>query len=146
VSGYVHQLGVHTVGGVISAQGEPIMLIVPNLDSLTVEARVQPQDIDQLHVGQEALLRFSAFSVRTTPELKGRTVTVAADVSQDPKSGAPYYLVRLGIPPEELTRLRGLSLLPGMPVEVMIRTRERTVMSFILKPLADQLVRTFREK
>src|SRR3954469_12583505 len=104
--GMVHQLSVHTVGGVITPQGEPIMLIVPNADALTVEAKIQPQDIDQLHRGQTAVLRFSAFNQRTTPELTGVVSRISADVSQDAKTGASFYTIRISVPEPELGKRR----------------------------------------
>jgi HlyD family secretion protein len=144
--GTVHQLAVHTVGGVITAQGEPIMLIVPEADALTVEAKVPPQDIDQVRLGQTAVLRFSAFNQRTTPELNGKVSRVSADVSLDQRSGSTFYTIRVGVPETELARLKGLKLVPGMPVESFIQTGERSVISYLTKPLADQITRAFREK
>src|SRR3954471_14287078 len=144
--GMVHQLAVHTVGGVITPNGEPIMLIVPRADALTVEAKIQPQDIDQARLGQKAVLRFSAFNQRTTPELNGEVSRVSADVSQDAKTGAAFYTIRIGVPDAELARLSGLRLVPGMPVESFIQTGERTVISYLTKPLQDQIVKAWREK
>jgi HlyD family secretion protein len=144
--GVVHQLSVHTVGGVITAQGEPIMLIVPEADALRVEAKIQPQDVDQLHIGQRAVLRFSSFSQRTTPELNGEVTLVSADVSQDQKTAASFYTIHIKIPPDEIKRLEGLRLVPGMPVEAFVQTSPRTVMSYLVRPLHDQLMRAFREK
>src|SRR3954465_11410127 len=95
--GTVHQLSVHTVGGVVMPNGEPLMLIVPRGDALTVEARIPPQEIDQVQVDQRAVLRFSAFNQRTTPELNGAVSVVSADISTDPKTGAAYYTVRISI-------------------------------------------------
>jgi len=143
--GMVHQLNVHTVGGVIQ-QGEQIMLIVPESDALDVEAKIQPQDIDQVRIGQSAVLRFSAFNQRTTPELNGEVIRVSADVTEDQKSGQRYYTVRVSVPASEVARLEGLKLVPGMPVEAFIQTSPRTVLSYMIRPLHDQLTRAFREK
>jgi len=143
--GVVHQLAVHTVGGVVSP-ADPIMLIVPEADLLAVEVKVSPQDIDQLHVGQAAGLRFSAFNQRTTPEISGAITRISADVSQDQRSGQSYYVVRIGISPEELARLGNVKLVPGMPVEAFIKTYDRTVISYFTKPLHDQILRAFRER
>jgi HlyD family secretion protein len=148
-NGTVHQLSVHTVGGVIappSVAAEPIMLIVPETDNLIVEARVQPQDIDQLHVGQLATLRFSAFNQRTTPELNGALSMVSADVTLDQKTGSSYYLIRITVSEDEVSRLGAVKLVPGMPVEAFVKTGERTVMSYLTKPFKDQVMRAFREK
>ena len=143
--GVVHQLSVHTVGGVINP-GEPIMLIVPKSDALIVETRIAPQDVDQVQAGQEALLRFSAFNQRTTPELKGAVSLVSADVSQDQKTGTSFYVVRIRIDPSELARLSGLKLVPGMPIESFIRTGERTVISYLTKPIREQINKAWRER
>jgi HlyD family secretion protein len=145
IDGVVLQLTVHTVGGVITA-GEAIMLIVPQTDTLKVEAKIPPQDIDQIRVGQPAVLRFVAFSQRTTPELNGTVVRISADVSEDTKTGARYYTIRLDVSSEEFARLGAAKLVPGMPVEALIQTSPRTVMSYLIKPLHDQLARAFREK
>src|SRR5215217_781358 len=142
--GTVHQLSVHTVGGVITPQGEPLMLIVPRADALTVEARIAPQEIDRVRRDQRAVLRFAAFNQRTTPELNGTVSVVSADISADPKTGAPFYTVRIAIPAEELARLRDLKLVPGMPVESFIQTEARTVLSYLTKPLTDQALKAFR--
>jgi len=144
-SGFVHQLAVHTKGGVV-AGGEQIMLIVPEADDLIVEVRVDPQKIDQLKLDQPATLRFPSFNQRTTPELNGTVRRIAADVIQDQRSGQPYYLVRIGLEADEIARLNGLKLVPGMPVEAFIRTEQRTMLSYLLKPLTDQARRAFREK
>lgn len=142
--GVVHELAVHTAGEVVPS-GEPIMLIVPKNDMLTVEVKVGPQDIDQIRLGQRAVLRFSAFNQRTTPELNGEVSRIAADVSEDTKTGATFYTVRVALPDSEIVRLKELKLLPGMPVESFIQTGERTVMSYLIKPLHDQLTRAWRE-
>ena len=145
IDGVVLQLTVHTVGGVITA-GEAIMLIVPQTDTLQVEAKIPPHEIDQVRIGQPAVLRFVAFSQRTTPELIGTVVRISADVSEDTKSGTRFYTIRLDVSPEEVARLSAVRLVPGMPVEALIQTSPRTVMSYLIKPLHDQLARAFREK
>lgn len=144
-SGVVHQLAVHTVGGVVNP-AEPIMLIVPEGDDLALEVRIAPKDIDQIEPGQNAVLRLSAFNMRTTPELNGHVSRIAADLTTDERTGASYYLVRLSVPENELARLRHLALVPGMPAEAMIRTGERTALSYLVKPLSDQVSRAFREE
>jgi HlyD family secretion protein len=144
-NGMVHQSTVHTVGGVITP-GEAIMLIVPEADALTVEAKLAPQDIDQVRVGQTAALRFSAFSQRTTPELDGVVSRVSADLTTDQRTGAAYYVVRITLSDSEIARLEGLRLVPGMPVEAFIRTGERTVLSYVMKPFTDQITRSFRSR
>ncbi|MFT4121599.1 HlyD family type I secretion periplasmic adaptor subunit [Bradyrhizobium sp.] len=144
-AGVVHDLAIHTQGGVIAA-GETIMTIVPDQDNLMVETRVAPQDIDQVKLNQTATLRFTNFNQRTTPEIDGEVIRIGADVSRDDKAGPTYFLVRIAIPKPEMQKLAATRLLPGMPVEVFIPTSERTLMSYLMKPLADQVHRAFREK
>jgi HlyD family secretion protein len=144
-NGMVLQSTVHTVGGVITA-GDAIMLIVPQADDLQVEAKVNPQDIDKLQVGQKTLLRLSAFNQRTTPELNGAVTRVSPDVTTDQRTGQAYYTIRVSMPPEEVARLGEVKLIPGMPVEAFVQTGERTMLSYLIKPLSDQLMRAFREK
>jgi HlyD family secretion protein len=143
--GVVFQSTANTVGGVVTA-GDPIMLIVPETDTLLVEAKVEPKDIDQVSLGQPVALRFSAFNMRTTPELNGTISRVAADTSSDQRTGQSYYLVRISMTAEEVARLGAVKLTPGMPVEAFIQTGERTMISYLVKPLHDQLMRSFREK
>jgi len=145
IAGTVHELNIHTVGGVIGP-GEQLMLIVPSSEELTVEARVAPQDIDQVRVGQLASLRFSAFNQRTTPEIDGVVSRVSADVTTEPRTGMSYYTTRIAIPAKQLKRLGDVRLVPGMPVEAFIKTDDRTVASYLVKPLSDQVARAFRER
>lgn len=141
--GTVHELAVRTVGGVVQP-AETLMLIVPDADRLVGEVHMRPSDIDQLHVGQEAEIHFSAFDRGTTPSLKGAVASISPDLVPDARGGAPFYLARIDIPDREVARLDGLRLMPGMPVEVFVRTGERRIVSYILKPLTDQMARAFR--
>lgn len=143
-AGYVHQLTVHTVGGVVAA-GEDLMQIVPHEDVLVVEARVAPNDIDQLGPAQEAVVRFPGLDQRTTPELSARILTVSADLIEDPMDGTRYYEARLALAEEEIAKLGDTRLVPGMPVEAFVQTEDRTILSFLLKPLSDHLAHAFRE-
>ena len=99
-----------------------------------------------MSVGQPVLLRFTAFNQRTTPQLNGEVSRVSADVAVDQKSGASFYVVRIAVPEAELARLGDLKLIAGMPVEAFIQTGQRTVMSYLVKPLSDQLMRAWRER
>ena len=143
--GTVHQSAVHTVGGVITA-GEILMLIVPEADKLIAETKIAPQDIDQLWIGQTALLRFTTFNQRTTPEISGTVSRISADISTDQRTGQSFYTVRIALPASEVARLGDVKLVPGMPVEGMIKTADRKVISYLVKPLQDQISRAFREK
>jgi HlyD family secretion protein len=144
-SGTVFQSAVHTVGGVISA-GDAIMLIVPAADNLTVEAKVNPQDINQLQLGQKAILRFTAFNQQTTPEIEGAVSRISADITTDQRTGLGYYTIRIALPADQVVRLGDVKLVPGMPVEAFVQTGDRTVMSYLMKPISDQVNRAFREK
>lgn len=141
--GRVFQRSVHTIGGVIQA-GEAIMLIVPENDALTIETRIAPHEIDRVHVGQQALVRFSALNQRTTPELLGEVIRIGADVTYEDRRNEQYYLVRIHISDSELARLEGAKLIAGMPAEAFIQTERRTVMSYLVKPLQDQIAKAFR--
>jgi HlyD family secretion protein len=143
--GVIHQLSAHTIGGVIRA-GDTIMEVVPDLDDLQIEARLQPNDIDQVRMGQKAFIRFSAFNQRVTPQLNGEVSYVSADTSRDQQTNAPYFTVRVTLPEEERRRLAGQQLVSGMPAEVFMQTGSRTMMSYLLKPITDQLQRAFVER
>ncbi|RTM15122.1 MAG: HlyD family type I secretion periplasmic adaptor subunit [Bradyrhizobiaceae bacterium] len=143
--GMVLQSTVHTVGGVVTA-GDTLMLIVPQADDLQVEAKVNPVDIDKLQIGQKTLLRLSAFNQRTTPELNGLVSRVSPDVTTDQRTGQSYYTIRVSMPAEEIARLGDVKMIPGMPVEAFVQTGDRTMLSYLMKPLHDQLMRAFREK
>jgi HlyD family secretion protein len=144
-NGTVHQLSVHTVGGVVTPS-EVLMMIVPDGDALNVEIKVPPSEIDQLRVGQTAALRMSAFNQRTTPEINGVVSRVSADIEQDQKTGATYYVARIALLEAEIARLGGVRLVPGMPVEAFVQTDSRTVASYLVKPLKDQIMKAFRER
>jgi HlyD family secretion protein len=145
ISGAVHQLAVHTVGGVVKA-GETLMQIVPQGGELTVEVRIEPKDIDQLAIGQEATLSLAAFNRNTTPELRGKLIRVSADIQVEETSGLAFYVAAIAIPPAELARISDLALVPGMPVEAFIRTSERRVLSYLVKPIKDHAAHVFREE
>jgi HlyD family secretion protein len=143
--GTVHELSIHTIGGVVSP-GEQMMLIVPANDALAIEAKVAPQDIDQIALGQTASLRFTAFNARTTPQVNGTVSRISADTTTEQRTGVSYYTVRIAIPPSEKSQLDDLKLVPGMVVETFIKTSDRTVASYLAKPMADQVMRAFRER
>ncbi|MEZ5895365.1 MAG: HlyD family type I secretion periplasmic adaptor subunit [Parvularculaceae bacterium] len=144
--GVVIGLKYHTPGGVISP-GAPVMDIVPRGDELLISARIAPRDVDKVKPGQSAVIRFTAFNARNTPETIGEVRQVSADNLTDQNSGMQYYLVLIDLPPKaELENtLRNQELVPGMPVESFIRTGARPAISYLLKPLTDALSRSMRE-
>ncbi|QIG49429.1 HlyD family type I secretion periplasmic adaptor subunit [Nordella sp. HKS 07] len=143
-SGFVQELAVHTVGGVI-APGETLMLIVPEQDRLVVDAMVAPASIDDVKPGQPASIRFPAFDVATTPECKGTVQRVSADLIKDPQRQVSYFVARTVLDDQAACLKDAKRLQPGMPAEVHIQTGERKVLSYVLKPLSDQMHRAFRE-
>lgn len=143
--GYIHNLAIHTVGGVISPS-ETVTSLVPQKDLLLVEAQVRPIDIEQLSPNQAARLRFPSFNQKETPELIAQLKTISADLVQDQVSGNTYYEVMFTIPSSELKKLQGKQLIPGMPVEVFAKTEDRTVLSYLLKPISDQMAYALRER
>lgn len=144
-AGVVDKLAYVTVGGVVPA-GATILDIVPDADRLVVRARIRPADVDQVAAGQTARLRFTAFNLRTTPEIDGRIARVSADIVADARTGSGFYDAEILLSAAELRRLDGLVLRPGMPVEAFVATRPRTMLGYIAKPLADQARRAFRER
>jgi HlyD family secretion protein len=144
-SGVVHQMAVHTVGGVVTP-ADPIMLVVPEGDDLALEVQIAPKDIDQLQLGQKAVLRMSAFNQRVTPELEGHIRRIAADLTTDQRTGFSYYVARIAVSSGERSKLENATLVPGMPAEAFIKTSERTALSYLMKPLSDQVNRAFREE
>jgi HlyD family secretion protein len=146
-TGVVHDLSVHTVGGVVE-RGEQLMLIVPEGDKLVVEAQIAPRDIDQVKSGARVNVRFPSFNVQTTPELKGVVSRISADLKKDEGTGQGTYVARIVLDESEVQKLgkAGDALLPGMPAEVQVQTSERTALSYLLKPLEDQVARAFRER
>ena len=144
ITGMVYQLAAHTVGGVVNP-GEEIMLVVPENDELVVDAQISPAQIDRVHIDQEAILRFTSFGSRDTPEFIGAVDTVSPDLITDERTGMSYYKARIHLPKHAMDELAE-KFVPGMPVEVFIVTGDRTVLSYLTKPLTDQIMHTFRER
>lgn len=142
--GVVDKLIVRTVGGVVPP-GQTLLEVVPDADRLTVEAHVRTTDIDQVSAGRPATLRLVAFSTRTTPELQGTVTHVDPDRTIDAARGETFYRATIALPKAEIAKLEGLRLKVGMPVEVYIRSGQRTILSYIIRPLRDQLARALRE-
>lgn len=143
--GMIHESKVQTVGGVVSA-GETLMLIVPANPDIVVDARVSPMDVDKVAERQEVVLHLSSLDSRTTPELTASVRAISPATSVDPTTGASFYTVRIAVEDGQLARLPdGTRLVPGMPAEAFIETGNRTVLSYLMKPLLDQVMHTFRE-
>ena len=142
-AGTVYQLSVNAPGEV-AQPGQVVATVVPEDEALVTEVRVRPSDIDQLYPGQHVGIIFSAFDRGTTPQLDGSLQTISPDLVTDSRTGASYYTARVGVSEEELARLGELTLVPGMPVEAFIKTTDRTVLSYLTKPIMDQVRRALR--
>src|SRR5690606_1174733 len=126
--------------------GESILEIVPEDDRLVLDGRIDPTQVDQVKAGQEVTVRFSAFDQRTTPELMGTVILVAPDVRQDNPQSPPYFLARVALRDGELEKIGDKKLQPGMPADLFIKPGERTALSYLVRPLTDQIKRAFREE
>jgi len=144
VDGIVLTIEVTTEGGVVPG-GQPFITIVPEEDDLLIEAQVAPVDVDRVRVGQDAELQFSSFDPNSMPKTFGTVLNVSADALVDRSSGVSYYLATLEIPSEERVKLVGYQLVPGMPVNVLIQTGERTLWQYLTKPLAQGMSRALIE-
>ncbi|MDI1296268.1 MAG: HlyD family type I secretion periplasmic adaptor subunit [bacterium] len=143
VEGVVEKLRFHSLGEVVRP-GDQLMEIVPRNDILVIDGAVSASDIDQVRVGQAARIRFSAFNVRTTPEVDGKVIFVAEDQTTSEDNQRSFYTVRLAIDREAVQRA-GMALKPGMPTEIFISTGTRSMLSYLTKPLLDQMALTFRD-
>lgn len=145
LDGIIQNVKVHTVAGVVRP-GETLMEIVPENDRLVIDAEVSPVDIDSVHAGQDAEVRFSSFQSRSIPTITGTVLTVSADRLIDERMGIPYYTVRVQVSDDELVKLGDSRLQAGMPAEVLIQTGERTVLDYFIRPLRDSMSRAMVEK
>lgn len=143
-SGQVVDLQYHTPGGVI-APGADILDIVPSDDTLIIETRVSPTDIDEVHIGMAAEVQLSAYSRRSVPPVHGRLIGLSADRLTDPQTGMPYYLGQVEVDPGQIEDLEDVELIPGMPAEVMLRTGQRTPLEYLIDPMIRSMNRAFRE-
>jgi HlyD family type I secretion membrane fusion protein len=145
IAGIVNEVLVNTIGGVITP-AQKLVTIVPANVKMQVEVKVQPNDIDQIYVGQKAKLKFTAFSSRKTPEIFGNVAFVSPATSTDQSNGHVYYVTQVEVTPDELAKLGEKKLVPGMLVETFIQTESRTALSYLVKPFQDQIERAFRER
>lgn len=142
--GVVLTIEVTTEGGVIPA-GQPFITLVPNEDELIIEAQVNPVDVDRVGLGQTAEVQFSSFDANAMPKIFAEVVSVSADALADRNTGVSYYLAKLNIPDDELPKLSGYDLVPGMPVNVLIQTGERTLWQYLTKPLTQGMSKALIE-
>ncbi len=145
MAGTVVELRVHSLRGVV-APGAPVLDIVPSDEPLAVEARIDPNDIDVVHASLPASIRLTPYNFRTTVLIKGTVAWVSADRITDPKTNQIYYSARIKIDREANKDIKIPTLYPGMPVEVMIVTGQRTALSYITAPLTASFNRAFRQE
>ncbi|MFK5980621.1 MAG: HlyD family type I secretion periplasmic adaptor subunit [Rhizobiaceae bacterium] len=145
VAGIIHELAVATIGGVVSP-GSAILQVIPQDDKFEIEVNIEPQFIDELTAGQHTVLRFTTFNQRTTPEIDGAVKNISPNSVINPQTGIPFYKVMVEVAPLELTKLNGQKLVPGMPVEAFIQTKQRSPLSYLAKPLLDQMRHVGREE
>ncbi len=144
VAGVIYGNTADTIRGVIRP-AEPVLYIVPKDADLVVRVQIQTMNIDKIHIGQTARMRFSAFDTRTTPEVEGTVIKVSADAIEDPQTKMKYYSGEILISDEAREAMAGLVILPGMPVEAFVETEERSPVAYLVKPLTDYFVQAFRE-
>lgn len=145
VSGIVYGLQVFAEQSVIRP-ADPVLFLIPQDRPLVIATQVEVVDVDQIHLGQEVTLRFSAFDQRRTPELKGKVTLVSADAFQNESSGLSYYRAEVQLDEGEIDRLPAdMTLIPGMPVEAFVRTADRSPLDYLIKPLSDYFAKAFRE-
>lgn len=142
-TGTVEKLAFAAIGDVVRP-AEPIMEIVPDADQLVIEVMISPDDVDQVQVGQNATVRFTSLNRANTPTVEGHVAYVASDRTEDPESGQSFFLARIAVDQREL-KSRNLKLRSGIPAEVQIHTGDRPLLSYIFKPISDQLARAFRD-
>lgn len=145
VSGIVYSMQVFAPQSVIRP-ADPVLFLIPQDRPLVIATQVEIVDVDQIFVGQEVTLRFSAFDQRRTPELQGRVTLVSADAFQNETSGLSYYRAEVELDAGQMDRLPAdMTLIPGMPVEAFVRTADRSPMDYLIKPLADYFTKAFRD-
>ncbi|BCH07960.1 HlyD family type I secretion periplasmic adaptor subunit [Mesorhizobium sp. 131-3-5] len=145
VDGIVVHSVYNSVGSVIRA-GESAMELLPTMEQFIVEAKIKPEDVDSIRVGQDASMMFTALNARTTPKVSGRVFYISADRLVTPNTGQPYYTVRIRMAEHLPAQIKPEQIYPGMPVETFISTGERTFLSYLTKPLVDSFQRAFRER
>lgn len=144
LTGFLHEMNVTTIGGIVSS-GETLVSVIPMDDELMIEAKLSPTDVDQVTAQQTARIRLSGLNQRVTPELTAYVVDVAPDLTIEEQTGLSYYRSRLRIPEEELAKVDAAQLRPGMPAEVFFETSQRTILSYLVKPISDQIQHAMRE-
>jgi HlyD family type I secretion membrane fusion protein len=137
-SGTVDKIAFLTIGSAVPAN-QPMLQIVPDRDNLVIDAKIRPQDIDQVRVGQTTRVTFSGLNRQTTPDVPGRLIFVSPDLTTDQRTGASYYRIKVRLDSQALAKAPQIALKAGMPAEVFVQTNDRSILSFLFKPLLDQI-------
>lgn len=143
-TGLIHELMVHTIGGIVSP-GQKLMSVIPSAEPLIVNAKIRPEEASQVHIDQPATIRINAFKLPTPVELEGRVTNVSPDQVVSGQSGQAYFTVKIAIAPGERHKLEGKDLTPGLPAEVLIRGDTRRIITYLMAPLTDKIAVTFRD-
>jgi membrane fusion protein, type I secretion system len=143
-TGLIHELAVHTIGGIVGP-GQKLMSIIPSAEPLIVNAKIRPDEINQVHLDQPATIRISAFKLPMPLELEGQVTNVSPDQVVSGQSGQVYFTVKIAIDPGERHKLEGKELTPGLPAEVLIRGDSRRIITYLTQPLTSKIAVTFRE-
>jgi HlyD family secretion protein len=144
-SGVVDKIAYTTIGSAVPP-AQPLLQIVPDRDSMIVEARIRPQDVDQVRVGQAARVTFSGFNRQTTPDIAGKLIFVSPDLTSDQRTGQSYYRIKVRLDAGALAKAPQIALKTGMPAETFVETGNRSILSFLIKPLLDQLRYSMRSE
>jgi len=144
-SGVVDKIAFTTIGSAVPP-AQPLLQIVPDRDNMIVEARIRPQDVDQVRVGQAARVTFSGFNRQTTPDISGKLIFVSPDLTSDQRTGQSYYRIKVRLDAGALARAPQIALKAGMPAETFVETGDRSILSFLIKPLLDQLRYSMRSE
>ena len=137
-SGVVDKIVYTTVGSAVPA-AQPMLQIVPDRDNLMVEAKIRPQDVDQVRIGQTARVTLSGLNRQTTPDIAGKVMFVSPDLATDQRTGQTYYRIKVRLDAEELAKAPQVELKAGMPAEVFVESNNRSILSYLFKPLFDQI-------
>ena len=145
IDGVVMALRVNTIGGVVEP-GQPLMEIVPQDERLVARVRISPREADNVRQGMLAVVRFGAGSARAPAQAEGVVQAISADALADPRTGESYFEVWVAIPAEEVAKVPEELVAPGLPVEVLIRSGEHTILSYLFSPIESAMFRMIRDQ
>ena len=146
VSGKIMNIKYHTIGAVVPPGGE-IMNIVPQDEEMIIEAKIKPQDIDNVAIGMKSKIQLTAYKGKKVPKINGKVINVSADIVTNEQTRESYFLARINISKKDLDKLKEkIELYPGMPAQVFIITGSRSLISYMFTPISDSTYKAFREE